>query len=142
MVSLDLDLKALSEANARRLVVAARLGFLATFSAITVLSLISGKVMSDINAFDVNDKIGHFIAYAWLSLFGMFATASPAIRLRGLLILALYGATLEAMQALLGWDREGSFADMLANMLGLAAGAGLALLVSRLMRDQATDKRQ
>ena len=141
MVSLDLGLDRLPADRARHIVNAARAGFIVTFIGVTVLSLIPGKTMSDVNAFGIDDKIGHFLCYAGLGFFTMFSLRAARERLIGLAALALYGAALEVMQRLLDWEREGSVGDLFADTLGLAAGAAVALAAANLLNRRMTGGR-
>jgi len=64
------------------------------------------------------DKIAHFAAYAVLAVLG--GAAFPHIRLLILAVtLCVLGGGIEIAQALMGQGRDGSWADQLANVLGV-----------------------
>jgi VanZ family protein len=70
------------------------------------------------------DKLEHFIGYAWLAWW--FSQTYP-LRLHGFLglFLAALGAILEVLQGLTGY-RDFEYADMLADTLGVVGGYLLA----------------
>lgn len=81
---------------------------------------------------DINDKIGHAVAYAALAfcLCAIWARVRPASLLRSVVLWAvaialLYGVSLEFAQALFTSDRTCSVLDMLADLAGSGAGAGI-----------------
>lgn len=78
------------------------------------------------------DKLGHFVAYAWLALLPMrgFATRDAAFRAVGAVI--FYGAGLEVAQAFVP-TRDPSFPDLLADLAGTGLGAWLGVRMK--MRD-------
>ena len=71
--------------------------------------------------------LGHFLLYAALAFSvqtALYARSLPAVALVAACV-ALYGGALEAYQSTLS-GRESSIFDALANLLGAAAGAGIA----------------
>lgn len=86
-----------------------------------------------LGGFYINDKVGHFLAYAALG----FSVCAAAARVRGrvryfyaalagICIGTLYGVGLEFAQALFTRGaRDCNIFDMLADLLGSAAGAGV-----------------
>jgi predicted membrane protein len=88
--------------------------------------------VAGLGGFRINDKVGHFLAYAALG----FSLCSVAARVRarlprlyvilaGICIGMLYGIGLEFAQVLFTSERECSVFDMLADLLGSAAGSGV-----------------
>jgi len=81
---------------------------------------------------DLNDKVKHFLAYAALGLSVCSVISRAFVRqprryvvLAGICMATLYGISLEFAQALFTSDRECSVFDMIADLLGSAAGSGL-----------------
>jgi VanZ family protein len=71
--------------------------------------------------------LGHFLLYAALAFSvqtALYVRSLPAVALVAAFV-ALYGGALEAYQSTLS-GRESSIFDALANLLGAAAGAGIA----------------
>ncbi len=80
----------------------------------------------------LNDKIGHFLAYATLGAAAVAARLQIAGRNAATLgALVLYGGALEGVQALVA-TRSPEFLDALANGLGALAGFLTTLALSRL----------
>ena len=84
-----------------------------------------------------SDRLAHFAAYVLLGVLlavGLGAPARIGWRrcLVALLLGACYGAALEVAQRFTG--RAPELGDAVANLLGVAAGAGSATLVSRVRR--------
>jgi VanZ family protein len=73
------------------------------------------------------DKLQHFAAYALLTAAGMLAVPRRAMVV--LVVVALLGAGVEALQGLLPIRRSASLLDLAANL----AGAGLSLLLARMI---------
>ena len=93
---------------------------------IAYLSMMSGPAVP---APDVSDKIRHFGAYAMLAI----PTAmwfGPG-RVATVIVLTVYGAGLEAAQALFTATREASVLDGAANALGAVAGYLLVWFIAR-----------
>ena len=134
MAYLDLSLDFLPPLYARRIVWGARVGFVLVFLIITIMSLIPGGMMNDVNVLNIQDKLGHFLAYGLLAACGMVAAPSVAVRMGGGAAIALYGAFLEIMQAYFAWDRDGSWGDIIADVTGLVAGAVVAIAAVGLLR--------
>lgn len=93
-----------------------------------MLSLIPAPTVPQVTE-TADDKIAHCLAYAVLmAWFAMITPRASWWRLAGAVI--GLGITLEICQALLPY-RTASFADALANTLGVVIGVGVALLVAR-----------
>ena len=106
-----------------------RLSLGAVFIGITFLSL---KSVSHHTSIRVNDKIGHFIAYAILSLNALFVWQQRPLKFKIVLGLAMvgYGLLMEFLQGFVP-GREVSAYDLLANSIGVGIGY---LLFSRVKR--------
>jgi VanZ family protein len=108
------------------------LSFLLVWVAITYLSLKSARHGSPIH---INDKIGHFIAYAVLSLnalaFFQFQKKKQIFWL--VLTLVGYGLLMEILQGFVP-GREVSAYDLLANSLGVGIGLACFTLWKRYRR--------
>lgn len=80
----------------------------------------------------LNDKVGHFIGYAILSMNAFLVFACQSKMQTFILILALLGmgASLEGLQGLVP-GREVSGLDMLANAIGVAIGTTLYFIWRR-----------
>ncbi len=76
---------------------------------------------------NVWDKLKHSAAYAVLSLAG--AAAFPRRIMLVALALFGFGVVVEFVQAAMPYGRQGDVRDALANTIGIALGAGLALLI-------------
>ena len=97
--------------------------FFSALSAVTVLSLIPIKSTFDFNN---QDKINHLIAYSALTFLGILSFGlSRSLKKAAvfMLILTAYGITIEWIQQYTG--REMSFADVMANTLGIVSGAAI-----------------
>jgi VanZ family protein len=107
----------------------ARFSLLAIILGITFLSL---KSVSHHTSIRVNDKVGHFIAYALFSLNALVVWRQRATKFKIGLGLALvgYGLLMEFLQGFVP-GREVSGYDLLANSIGVGIGY---LLFSRLKR--------
>lgn len=84
----------------------------------------------------ISDKLRHFAAYAALAIPAAM-WLGPGHVGRGLLavvVVALYGAGLEAAQSFSGTGREGSVADGAANALGAMAGVSIVFIIARTRR--------
>ena len=107
----------------------ARLSLGAVFIGITFLSL---KSVSHHTSIRVNDKIGHFIGYAILSLNAclVWRQRQPKFKIGLALALFGYGLLMEFLQGFVP-GREVSAYDLLANSIGVGIGY---LLFSRVKR--------
>ena len=76
------------------------------------------------------DKLNHALAFAALTVSGRLGHASRAPKLVLIALLA-YGGMIELVQMLVP-DRFAEWGDFLANAVGIACGALLALLIERL----------
>ncbi len=92
---------------------------------ITVLSLLPPKSAPDMRT---NDKVGHFIAYAVLSLNTGLWLFNIKKHAYSLVILISYGALMEFFQGFVP-GRDPSFLDMVANGTGVLIGFVLHLVV-------------
>ena len=117
-----------------RFFLAAKIAFVLMLVLVMVLSLAPVSQPD----FSPNDKVNHFIAYGALSLVGLFAFRQAIITLVGLFC---YGILIEFLQGMTEY-RFASAADVVANSLGLAIGAGVFSLCyvmflqhSRLFKD-------
>lgn len=107
----------------------ARVCLVAILMGITFLSL---KSVSQQTSIRVNDKVGHFIAYALFSLNALVVWRQRTTKFKLGLGLALvgYGLLMEFLQGFVP-GREVSGFDLLANSIGVGIGY---LLFSRLKR--------
>jgi VanZ family protein len=81
--------------------------------------------------FDWWDKLQHSLAFGVLSILGLMAYGSNQVKMRGVVLaLAMYGALIEALQALSGW-RYGEFRDWLADLLGIVIACGVFLYLQK-----------
>lgn len=97
---------------------AAKVGFVAGIAAVVVLSLVPHETVPDTTGWD---KLNHLLAYCAVALCGALAFRTPrALVVIGIGLLVLGGA-LEVAQAFIP-GREASFADGIANGIGLAIG--------------------
>ena len=79
-----------------------------------------------------NDKLLHFIVYFVLAAIGVAAFRARRPALLAALGLIVLGGVLEILQGFVG--RQTSFADQLANTLGVLAGGLLARLAAERLR--------
>lgn len=83
------------------------------------------------------DKLNHLLAFGTLALSACFcARASLAQVMRSALALLAYGGLIELLQTLMP-PRQGEWADLLADALGIALGLLAASLLRRLARPAA-----
>lgn len=80
----------------------------------------------------VPDKLGHFMAYAVLTFPLTLATGARRW-FYAVALACLLGLALEIAQAAGEAGRQGSGWDMMANLAGSLAGAGIALVLRRLL---------
>jgi VanZ family protein len=104
------------------------LSLVIVFSIVTILSLIPPKL--GMPRIPTNDKVGHFLAYATLSVNVclLFDSWKKEVYI-ALLSIVLYGVLIEFLQGFV--DRETSFYDFLANTIGVAVGASIVRLFRR-----------
>ncbi|MFN4024105.1 MAG: VanZ family protein [Hyphomonas sp.] len=103
---------------------------LTAFGLAVLISYLSLVPAGEVPAPQISDKVKHFIAYA--SLAAPLAVAlRPARWLAAVLIAAGLGLGLEVAQAMGDAGREGSPGDVLANLMGALAGAGLVRFTAR-----------
>lgn len=103
---------------------------LAAFCLAVLIGYLSLVPASEVPAPQVSDKVKHFLAYAALAA-PLAAALRPQRWLAAVLIATGFGLVLELAQAMGGAGREGSPADVLANLMGALAGAGLVRLTAR-----------
>jgi len=102
---------------------------------ILILSVMSVKSIPKIDV-KASDKIGHFLAYASLTIVVLFETAkkfrwSNEYRRSLIYLIPLcigYGVLMEFLQASSLFNRHFEYLDMLANSIGVAVGCALFLL--------------
>jgi len=85
------------------------------------------------------DKLGHFLAYALLAAWAVWIFRERRAQRRAALALCLLGVLIEVAQGTLTAHRMMDWHDALADFIGVAAGAGLALLSPALL--QRVDRR-
>ena len=113
--------------HADRCQAGARVAFWLLLAAVTVLSLLPVQYLPP-QAFSLWDKAEHALAFLGLGLLGLLAY--PARPLRLALVLLAFGGAIELVQAATGW-RQGEWADLLADAVGLGAGLVLGLAMRR-----------
>jgi VanZ family protein len=103
---------------------AARGAFTFGILAVTVLSLAPAQTAPSL---DLSDKLQHAFAYACLACTGCFGFGHgrPRIQLAVVVALSVFGGLLEVLQPLAA-ARTGSFADWMANQIGILIGWLLA----------------
>lgn len=90
---------------------------------ITVLSLLPPTSGVEIH---VNDKIGHFVAYAvWMINIGLLVSTKHYWKI--IVAILVYSGIMEFFQSFIP-GREVSFYDMMANTIGAIIGTGILLL--------------
>lgn len=90
---------------------------------ITVLSLMPPSSGVEIH---VNDKIGHFVAYAvWMVNIGLLVSSKNYWKI--ILAILVYSGIMEFFQSFIP-GREVSFYDMMANTIGAIIGTAILLL--------------
>jgi VanZ family protein len=86
--------------------------------------------------FSNQDKVGHFIAYAFTSWLACQVLGNRLRHISTLLFSFIYasvtGAILELLQAYFTTSRQGEWADLLANLLGALTGCVIFSLRQRL----------
>ncbi len=100
------------------------------FGLVVLLSLVVLFVPGDgvPTGLEINDKVVHGTLFAVLALTGRWA-GLPLAPLAG--ALGAYAAVSEVLQALLPISRDGTVGDALADVVGVAAGLVLALVLRR-----------
>lgn len=96
-------------------------------AAIIALTLTPGVTVLDLTGFDIWDKAQHALAFALLVLPN--ACCNRRTLPRTMLAAAVLGGVIELVQPMVG--RQASWGDFAADLLGVAAGAGLGTLMSR-----------
>ena len=86
-----------------------------------LLGYLSLRAFTDIDI-QTNDKVMHFVAYGLFAVLGCLSTNSRKVALVLLMSIVSYGAVLELLQGQLAY-RDASFADFIANTLGVIVGA-------------------
>ncbi len=101
------------------------LAFWTTAAVVVVLSLLPTQHLPEV-AFNLWDKAQHAFGFAVLTFLGLWAYPH---RVRRVLVgMLLLGAMIELAQGATGW-RHGDWLDLLADAVGVAAGAMLWLSV-------------
>jgi VanZ family protein len=95
---------------------------------VTTLSLLPSETME----LPTNDKIGHFLAYAVLSLNLELLTKANKELIWLIPVIILYGIMIEFIQGTIP-GRESSFLDILANSTGVLIGTTLFFVIRRLL---------
>jgi len=104
--------------------------FYAALAAVALLSLVPADTLPDPG---ISDKLIHALAYGVLCLLGLAAHPGKAAGRRVVIGLLCYGALMEGLQTYSpGRSMEG--ADILANGLGVLAGALCTLAVGAIRR--------
>ena len=81
--------------------------------------------------FDWWDKLQHSLAFGVLTIWGLLAYARAGSGVfRVIILLSIYGALIEVLQALSGW-RYGEFRDWLADVLGVVIAWGVFALIQK-----------
>ncbi|MDP3659245.1 hypothetical protein [Phenylobacterium sp.] len=75
------------------------------------------------------DKAEHAIAYLTITALGLALYPTRCRRLVGAML--VLGAGIEVLQATMGFGRDGDWRDMLANIIGVAVAAALAVILRR-----------
>lgn len=94
---------------------------------VIIASLLPGRQLEGIGYFD---KLGHFLAYTLMSLFGLIVFRTRGSRIAVIIFCLLLGVALELIQATVS-ERDASLADGIANILGVFVGVGIFLLARR-----------
>ena len=127
---LDLSLEGISFQRQAQITRVAKSAALSLLTIVTVLTLIPDTMGGDIERLGIDDKTGHVLAYVSVMFCAAFAVGSPLARLQAMGALFVYGGLLEGLQALLGFGRQASWEDMVANTLGLIIGVSAAWLAA------------
>ena len=90
---------------------------------VTIACLVPGR---DLPALGISDKLEHAVAYLVLAFW--FASVMPHWDYLFLMLALLaLGGGIEIAQGLMGLGREADLKDVLADVVGIIAGVGLAL---------------
>ena len=82
---------------------------------------------------DTNDKVQHIVAFVTLSVLASFAYPEASLLRIGLL-LSLFGAAIEVLQAIPVLHRDSSFWDWVADTVAIVVTLALVSAVRRLRR--------
>lgn len=86
------------------------------------------------NVFNLWDKVQHALAFATLTIAGTLAYPKHAkLVYAGLM---LYGLAIEVIQSNFTTTRFGEVSDLLADVIGIAAGWAIYLLVRKVTKDR------
>lgn len=111
-----------------------RLALLALLAVISFLALTPAPPSSIDSGWD---KLNHLAAFAALALAAGFSAATSARHAgRSALALLVYGGLIELLQSRMP-PRQGEWADLLADAVGILLGLGLAALLRRLAKPTA-----
>lgn len=78
----------------------------------------------------INDKLGHFLAYASLATHVLFLCNLRKEKLIGMILMISYGFLMELLQGFVP-GRDPSFLDMIANSSGILVGLVIFLLFKK-----------
>ena len=95
--------------------------------AVAWLSLAPQDAVPEINLWD---KLGHFLAFAMLAIFGGFAFTQGRVELTLGVMLVAFGCILELAQVYIS-GRSGNIEDALADGLGVVVGTGVLRVLRR-----------
>ena len=104
--------------------------FWVIFVILTYLFLVPQQYLIP-EVFDWWDKLQHSLAFGVLTILGLLAYARAGSGVfRVIILLSIYGALIEVLQALSGW-RYGEFRDWLADELGVVIAWGVFVLIQK-----------
>jgi hypothetical protein len=112
----------------------ARTGFWLACLALTVLSLVPADFLPAKGPFNFWDKAQHALAFAALTVLGLWSWPRPTLHWRLVAGLMSFGAAIELAQTLTGW-RHGEWFDWGADSVGVISvivGKSLMKAMSRL----------
>ncbi len=101
-----------------------QIGFFVYAFAVVAVSLYPGQALATPG---VSDKVGHFLAYAIMTVWGLIAFRSRRSSILVILFCLFLGVGLEYLQLQVS-GRDPSVADGLANFLGVVVGVAVFAL--------------
>ncbi|TYP00289.1 hypothetical protein EDC39_101452 [Geothermobacter ehrlichii] len=106
---------------------------------VTILVLALNDAPASVAFFPGQDKLSHALAFGLLTCLWTFAISFSSLRRRlylaGLASLS-YGALVEVAQFLLTTTRQAEWGDLLADLAGVLAAAGMLLVLKRQPEDE------
>jgi len=105
-----------------------QIGFFVYALVIVAVSLLPGQALANPGSLD---KVGHFLAYAIMTAWGLIAFKSRRSSILVILFCLILGVGLEYLQLLVS-GRDPSVADGIANFLGVVVGVGIFALWSKI----------